>query len=69
MDLNELAVELYGMTKAEAQSKGMCLQCKEPAIPKCYSEEGKREYRISGLCEVCFDQNCGVAESESGGRY
>ena len=43
------------MTVEEANKKGICLQCKEEAIPKCYSEAGKREFYISGLCELCFD--------------
>jgi hypothetical protein len=34
---------------------GTCLECGQPAIPKCYSDAGRREYRISGYCEECFD--------------
>jgi hypothetical protein len=34
----------------------ICFSCKEPAFPKCYSEAGKREFYISGLCEECFDE-------------
>ena len=56
MELPGLAKSLYGMTKQEALAKGICIDCKESAIPKCYSEAGKREYRISGLCEKCFDK-------------
>lgn len=54
---NALSQELYGTTFAEVYEKGICIQCKQPAIPKCYSEAGRREYRISGLCEECFDEN------------
>jgi hypothetical protein len=43
------------MTKDEAVAKGICIDCKEPALAKCYSDAGRREYRISGLCEKCFD--------------
>ena len=56
---NNLSQDLYGITKAEACRTGICIQCKEPAFPKCYSEAGKREYKISGLCEQCFDKICG----------
>lgn len=60
MNMQELqdavAVELYGMTASEAQQKGICLECKEPALPKCYSNTGRKEYGISGLCEQCFDE-------------
>jgi len=53
---DNLAFDIYGMTKSEAIKKGICIQCKEPAIPKCYSNAGLREYRISGLCEKCFNE-------------
>jgi len=51
----ELCKDMHGITNAEAFSKGICVECKEPALPKCYSEAGRREYRISGMCEKCFD--------------
>lgn len=53
---NRLAEDTFGMTKEEAQAEGLCINCRERAIPKCYSEAGKREYKISGLCEKCFDE-------------
>lgn len=59
---NDMANDLFGMTKAEALKSGICIQCKEPAIPKCYSAAGEREYKISGLCEVCFDEITGGGE-------
>jgi len=54
-----LAKDLYGMTKAEAIKKGVCIDCKKPAMSGCYSDAGVREYQISGLCEKCFDQITG----------
>jgi len=54
--LNNLAAKLFGITLEEAHEKGICVHCKQPALPKCYSEEGRREYEISGLCEACFDE-------------
>lgn len=39
-----------------AQARGLCVNCGEPALPKCYSDAGRREYRISGMCEPCFDK-------------
>jgi hypothetical protein len=53
---DHMSICLYGMTTREAIDKGICLECKEPAIPKCYSDAGRREYHISGLCEPCFDK-------------
>ncbi len=52
---DNVARDLYGMTAAEAIDKGVCIQCGEEALPKCYSEAGRKEYKISGLCEPCFD--------------
>jgi hypothetical protein len=51
-----MAKDIYGMTRNDAWEKGVCLDCGELADPKCYSVEGKAEYRISGLCEICFDK-------------
>ena len=53
---DNLARELYGQTAEDAKHSGLCIQCKEPALPKCYSEAGRKEYQISGLCEKCFDE-------------
>uniref|UniRef100_A0A6M3KIF7 Uncharacterized protein n=1 Tax=viral metagenome TaxID=1070528 RepID=A0A6M3KIF7_9ZZZZ len=52
---DNLSRNLYVMTTKEANEKGICIQCREKAIPKCYSEAGKKEFYISGLCELCFD--------------
>ena len=51
----KMGEDLYGMSPSEAKAKGICLQCKEPALPKCYSAAGRKEFYISGLCEQCFD--------------
>jgi hypothetical protein len=52
---DSLALKCFGMTKIEAIKTGVCIYCKEPALAKCYSEPGKKEYFISGMCEKCFD--------------
>ncbi len=59
----EMAKELFGTTKEEGSLKGvvlMCIKCKQPGIPNCYSEAGRRELQISGLCEKCFDKITGI---------
>jgi hypothetical protein len=52
---DQMAKDLYGWTKAEATAQGLCIQCHLPALENCYSEAGRKEYGISGLCERCFD--------------
>lgn len=46
----------YGKDSQENRDKDFCISCKEPAIANCYSEAGLREFKISGLCEKCFDK-------------
>ena len=53
---DKMGEELYGVNPSESMSKGICIDCKEPALSKCYQEAGKKEFYISGLCEVCFDK-------------
>ena len=59
MNLNDLkktlAEEAGLLSKEEAHKTGVCVQCRQPALPKCYSDAGRREYNISGMCEQCFD--------------
>lgn len=54
----------YGETIQQAENRGVCIRCKQPASPRCYSEAGRREYHLSGLCELCFDEM--IQEPEDG---
>jgi hypothetical protein len=47
--------EVYGQTIQEANDAKTCINCKQPALSKCHTEAGTREFYISGLCEECFD--------------
>ena len=61
------AKQIFGMTLKDAHSKGICIRCQEPALvmsadgtskynPELfYSQAGKQEWNISGICEKCFD--------------
>jgi hypothetical protein len=53
---DELSTNLFGLTVSEATKNGICIECKEPALPKCYSDAGRKEYKISGMCEECYDK-------------
>lgn len=70
----DLAIHLYGRTKEEAQQAHVCINCgheifwskkleggqSEGTKPGCiYSYAGIREYKISGICEHCFDKLMG----------
>jgi hypothetical protein len=55
----------HGMTKQEALSKGICVDCKLPdALSRCYSDLGRKEYYISGMCERCWDALMSDASEE-----
>jgi len=60
MKLPGLTQALYGMTTAEAWQKSICIDCKLSAT--WYSDAGEAEYRISGLCEPCFDKITGGSD-------
>jgi hypothetical protein len=51
---DETSRRAYGMTAREAIEQKICISCKKP--PTFTSEAGFREYRITGLCEPCFDR-------------
>ena len=57
MELPGLAEKLYGITKERAHQLHVCVNCKKEAT--WYSPAGAKEYRISGLCEPCFDKITG----------
>jgi hypothetical protein len=59
--LDVQAFQTFGITVSDAQEKGQCIMCKHEALSRCTTEAGRREYQISGLCEVCFDEICSGA--------
>jgi hypothetical protein len=50
--------------RALAVATGLCVECHQPAAEHCYTDAGRREFRITGLCEECFDSICDDFESE-----
>lgn len=59
---DEVSKMAHGMTRGEAVVRGICISCKEPAT--WYSEAGRREYHISGMCEPCWDKLFAETDSE-----
>ncbi len=51
----ELAKQVFGEDAPTNIEAGLCIVCKEPALQKCHSEAGRREVKISGICESCWD--------------
>jgi hypothetical protein len=62
--LDDMVKQETGMSPAEAKAQGLCFECKEPALAKCHSDAGRREYAISGMCEKCFDATFAEDEHE-----
>ena len=55
-DFKDLSARItLGMTKTEAHTKQICIDCKLPIDGRLKTEAGAREYQISGICELCWD--------------
>ena len=67
-----LSKELFNLTPSEALQQGICISCKKPIFCSegekaekeghIYSVAGQNEYRITALCEYCFDKAFEVPE-------
>lgn len=59
-----VSMSAYGMTKEQAHEQGICIDCKKPVRDASGefnkemfpTEPAEKEYRISGLCDPCFDK-------------
>lgn len=47
---------VHGLSARAARVNGLCVQCRNE--PEFYSEAGRKEFGITGLCEFCFDAGC-----------
>lgn len=50
-----LAGKLFGLTKDEAHSLGICVKCKAQILG-FNDETSRREYGITGFCQKCQDE-------------
>lgn len=50
---------LFGMKKTDASEHAVCVICRKPSV-EFRDEISRREYRISGTCQVCQDETFGV---------
>lgn len=52
----DLGKYIYGKSREKCLEDGICIDCGEKALLNCYSDLGIREYKISALCEKCWDK-------------
>lgn len=53
--VNGILEKIFGKNTKQYIKKGICIRCGRDK-DLYYSEAGKREFEISGLCEYCFDK-------------
>jgi len=51
---NQLATTLFGITRLEAQRRGICICCKTPLNIHAMQEIEFKEYKISAFGDCCF---------------
>jgi hypothetical protein len=44
---DKLALIAFGITRQEAWKKGICIDYKQPALPKCHTKAGRYVYTTS----------------------
>jgi hypothetical protein len=57
-----LALQAFGPDAVKNLTEGNCPKCGKNALQNCYSDAGRRETKISGICEICFDLMFGGSE-------
>ena len=56
---DEMAMNLFGRSRILAQAGCSCVKCGKPAVD-FKDEVSKKEFGISGVCQVCQDDIFGV---------
>ena len=62
-EMDRMAKKFFGISLSEAHHRAICIFCKAPIAPLLSTEADFREYHISGLCTICYDDACAVDES------
>lgn len=57
--IEDLLTSIAGVSRQEANERGICTWCKKPIITPFRNEISKREYNISGFCQDCQDSTFG----------
>ncbi len=52
---DKLSISIFGMTKANAHQKGICVNCKEAVDVSVLKKADANEYKTTGLCPKCFN--------------
>ena len=58
----EMAFALFGRSRILAQAGNSCVKCGQPAVD-FRDELSRKEFGISGFCQVCQDGIFGVEEN------
>ena len=53
---DNVALHAFSMTIAQAKAAHVCIRCKQAPEPRIYSALGRKEYTMSAMCEMCFDE-------------
>lgn len=59
---DDLLISLKGMTPAQVIAQGICVNCKSAAV-EFKDALSRKEYGLSGLCQVCQDKVFGTDDS------
>ena len=65
--LDDLAEEMFGLTRTEAHREGLCVNCKQPISSMKMEGLDMAEWKISALCPKCFIEHSGGDIPKGGG--
>jgi hypothetical protein len=51
----DIALKLYGITKADSLTRKICMDCKLPIFNLLKDAIDKAEYERSGICPECWE--------------